>query len=59
MRAWDMIGGHCGPNPGPNWDEKTAPNPPQFNGPTSIGGNGQPLSALWTLIPYIQAGYTP
>jgi hypothetical protein len=59
LRAWDMIGGHCGPNPGPNWDEKTSPAPPQFNGPTSIGGNGQPLSALWTLIPYIQAGFVP
>jgi hypothetical protein len=59
MRAWDVIGGHCGPNPGPNWDEKTSPAPPQFNGPTSIGGNGAPLSAIWTLIPYIQAGFTP
>jgi hypothetical protein len=59
MRAWDVIGGHCGPSPGPNWDEKTSPAPPQFNGPTSIGGNGAPLSALWTLIPYIRAGFTP
>ncbi len=23
IRVYDVIGGHCGPNPGPNFDEKT------------------------------------
>lgn len=48
IRAWDVIGGHCGSNPGPNWAEITSPAPPAF-------GN----NAMWTLLPYIQAGYTP
>jgi hypothetical protein len=56
MRAWDVIAGHCGPNPGPNFDEKTDPAPPDYNGPEK---NGRPYSALWTLIPYIEAGFIP
>jgi len=43
-RVYDVIGGHCGPNPGPNFDEKTI-----------LGSTG----AKWTLIPYIEAGYIP
>lgn len=48
IRAWDVIGGHCGSSPGPNWAEITSPAPPQW-------GNG----AMWPLQPYIQAGWTP
>lgn len=48
IRAWDIIGGHCGSNPGPNWAEITSPVPPAW-------GN----NAMWTLLPYIQAGWTP
>lgn len=47
IRAWDVIGGHCGPNPGPNWAEITSPAPPA------------PGGGVWTLLPYIQAGWTP
>lgn len=48
LRAWDIIGGHCGSNPDWSWNEITSPAPPAF-------GNG----ARWTLLPYIQAGWTP
>jgi hypothetical protein len=40
----DFIGGHCGPNPGPAWIDQTV-----------LFSTG----AMWTLVPYIQAGYTP
>ena len=40
----DFIGGHCGPNPGPAWFDQTV-----------LFSTG----AMWTLVPYIQAGYTP
>jgi hypothetical protein len=43
-RVYDVIAGHCGSNPGPNFDEKTI-----------LGSTG----AKWTLLPYIQAGYAP
>ncbi len=41
----DMIGGHCGPNPGPNWGDQT-------RATREAGTIG-----IWTLIPYIEAGY--
>ena len=47
-RAWDIISGHCGSNPSAQFSEITNPQPP------GVGTN-----AIWTLIPYIQAGYTP
>jgi hypothetical protein len=40
----DIISGHCGSNPGPAWIDQT-----------TLFSTG----ATWTLIPYIQAGYTP
>jgi hypothetical protein len=51
MRAYDVIGGHCGSRPGPNFEEKTSPAPPAYN--------SNPPSAIWTLIPYIEAGFIP
>ncbi|MBL8135512.1 MAG: hypothetical protein JNL48_02740 [Acidobacteria bacterium] len=44
----DMIGGHCGPNPGAAWDTSTTDK-------TVAGG----ACSQWTLIPLLQAGYTP
>lgn len=38
----DIIGGHCGPTPGPAW-----------NNVTGVGG----ADAIWTLQPYLQAGF--
>lgn len=43
----DMIGGHCGARPGPNWEDVT--------GLTIERG----ARAVWTLLPYLQAGFTP
>lgn len=40
----DIIGGHCGPNPGAVWFDQTI-----------LFSTG----ATWTLVPYIQAGYIP
>ncbi len=48
LRAWDVIGGHCGPNPAGQATEITSPTPP-----------GVGRDARWTLIPYIQAGFIP
>lgn len=48
LRAWDVIGGHCGNNPGTQFSEITNPLPPAFS-----------TNARWTLVPYIQAGYIP
>lgn len=47
VRAWDIIAGHCGPNP--TWwvNDITSPAPP------AVGGG------LWTLRPYIDAGFIP
>lgn len=49
MRLWDMIANHCpvSGNPGPNFEDVTDK--------TLAGG----ACARWTLIPYIEAGYTP
>jgi hypothetical protein len=44
----DMIGGHCGPNPGAAWDTSTTDK-------TVAGG----ACSQWTLLPLLQAGYTP
>jgi hypothetical protein len=41
----DVIGGHCGPNPGPSWIDVT--------GATRNAGT----IGIWTLIPYVEAGY--
>lgn len=43
-RVFDVIGGHCGPNP--SWNEAEQ---------TVLGSRG----SIWTLQPYIEAGYTP
>jgi hypothetical protein len=40
----DIIGGHCGSNPNPTWIDQTR-----------LYSTG----ARWTLIPYLDAGYTP
>ncbi len=47
ISIFDMIAGHCGGNPGPNFEDVT--------GKTIEGG----ARAVWTLIPFINAGYTP
>jgi hypothetical protein len=44
MYAWDVIAGHCGSNPQP-W----------FNNISSLNPSG----AIWTLQPYLQAGFPP
>ena len=43
-RVYDVIGGHCGPNP--SWNNAEV---------TVIGSRG----SIWTLLPYIQAGNIP
>jgi hypothetical protein len=49
LRAWDVIGNHCGNGrAGAQFSEITNPQPP-----------GVSFNARWTLVPYIQAGYTP
>lgn len=49
LRAWDVIGNHCGRGgAGAQASEITSPAPPALS-----------FGALWTLIPYIQAGYIP
>ncbi len=48
VRAWDVIGGHCGPNPSGQATEITSPNPPAVT-----------FGARWTLQPFIQAGFVP
>jgi hypothetical protein len=48
LRAWDVIGGHCGNNPGWQFSEITNPMPPNYS-----------FGARWTLLPYIQAGFIP
>ncbi len=40
----DVIGGHCGPNPGPNWEDVTRLT-------AERGAVG-----IWTLLPYLDAG---
>ena len=47
MRLFDTIGGHCGPNPGPNYTDVTQA--------TLDGG----ACAEWTLQYYMAAGYVP
>lgn len=52
---YDIIAGHCGPNPGPNWIDVTDP---------TWGGRGNPACgsewcARWTLQPYLKAGFPP
>jgi hypothetical protein len=44
---WDVIGGHCGPNPGPNWGDVTDI--------TLSSGT----TMRWTLRPYQAAGFQP
>jgi hypothetical protein len=41
--AWDVIGGHCGPNPSAQANNIT--------NPSGLAG--------WTILPYLNAGYTP
>jgi hypothetical protein len=48
VRAWDVIGGHCGNSPGWQFSEITNPKPPAIS-----------FGAIWTLIPYIEAGFVP
>lgn len=47
ISLYDIIAGHCGPNPGPWVSEVT--------GATIDGGS----RAVWTLTPYLDAGYKP
>ena len=48
LRAFDIIGGHCGSRPGAQFSEITNPKPPNYS-----------FGARWTLLPYIQAGNAP
>ena len=43
LYAWDTISGHCGPNPVPWANDITNPNG----------------IAVWTILPYLQAGFRP
>lgn len=43
----DIIGGHCGPSPSWNWQDQT--------GATAAAG----AIGVWTLLPYIDGGFTP
>lgn len=52
---FDVIGGHCGSNPGPNWADVTD---------ATWNGRGSPACgtewcARWTLDAYIRAGFQP
>ena len=47
MYMYDIIGGHCGGNPGPNWQEVHS----------ATIGKGE--AGQWTLQYYLAAGYTP
>ncbi|MEP7116387.1 MAG: fibronectin type III domain-containing protein [Acidobacteriota bacterium] len=47
MRLFDVIGGHCGGAPGPNYTDVT---------PDTVNGGA---CAEWTLQYYLAAGYTP
>jgi hypothetical protein len=50
---FDIIGGHCGGNPGPNWADVT-------DATWSARGNpacGSEWCARWTLDPYLRAGF--
>jgi hypothetical protein len=44
VHAVDVIGGHCGPSPGPAWIDVTV-----------LYSTG----ARWTLVPYLDAGFQP
>jgi hypothetical protein len=43
LYAWDVIAGHCGPNPSPWANDITNPNG----------------IAVWTITEYLKAGYRP
>jgi hypothetical protein len=50
---YDIIGGHCGSNPGPNWEDVTD---------RTWAARGNPICgtewcAKWTLEPYLRAGF--
>lgn len=47
ISIFDMIGNHCGSRPTPNWQDQTG---------ATIAANAR---AVWTLLPYIAAGYRP
>lgn len=47
VQLFDIIGGHCGSRPGPNWEDVTD---------KTIAGAAR---AVWTLTYYLDAGYTP
>lgn len=52
---FDIIGGHCGSNPGPNWQDVTN---------ETWAGRGNPACgsewcARWTIDPYLRAGFPP
>ncbi len=47
ISIFDIIASHCGARPGPAWIDQT--------NPTIAAGT----RAVWTLLPYLNAGYTP
>lgn len=47
IAVFDIVGGHCGPAPSPNWTEVTQ---------ATINGGAR---AVLTIAPYLDAGYKP
>ena len=50
---WDIISGHCGSNPGPNWADVTDATWTQRGNPAC----GTEWCAMWTIEPYLRAGF--
>lgn len=50
---WDIIGGHCGDRPGPNWTDVTEATWTQRGNPAC----GTEWCAMWTIEPYLRAGF--
>jgi hypothetical protein len=50
---WDIIGGHCGDSPGPNWADVTSATWTQRGNPAC----GTEWCAMWTIEPYLRAGF--
>jgi hypothetical protein len=50
---YDIIGGHCGDRPGPNWADVTDATWSQRGNPAC----GSEWCARWTIEPYLRAGF--
>ena len=52
---FDIIAGHCGNNPGPNWDDVTD----ETWAGRGHSACGSEWCAQWTIEPYLRAGFPP